>query len=192
MEVITSYSQTKEYSHKQLPWDAGPVYELMVCSACSGIILRRYYYHELRDAEDWVSAILYPQPHIVPAGLPQKIETAYREALNVRRVNPNAYAVCLGRVLELVCQDKGGKGRNLFDQIKDLGDKGKLPGASVELAQNLRDFRNIGAHSKPGKLTATDIPLLDDLCRIILEYSYTAPQLSSSGKKRLTEIKDSA
>lgn len=191
MEVITSYSQTKEYSHEQLSWDAGPIYELMVCSACSGVLLRRYYYHELRDAEDWVSAILYPEPHRVPSGLPEKIEAAYREALNVRRANPNAYAVCLGRVLELVCQDRGGKGRSLFDQIKDLGDRGELPAAFVELAHNLKAFRNIGAHSKPGKLTATDILLLDDLCRIILEYFYSAPKLSNAAKKRLTEIKDS-
>jgi uncharacterized protein DUF4145 len=189
MELVASYPQTTEYSHADLSWDAGPVYELLVCSACSGVVLRRYFYHELRDAEDWLSEILYPEPFRVPSGLPEKIEAAYREALNLKRADPNAYAVCLGGVLELVCHDRGAKGRRLVDQIEDLSDKGKLPATFLELAQNLRHLRNIGAHSDPDKLTATDIPLLDNLCRVLLEYFYTAPQLSSAAKERVAETK---
>lgn len=189
MELITSHPQTKEYSHADLSWDAGPIYELLLCSACSGVVLRRYFYHELKDAEDWLSEILYPKPFTVPSGLPDKIEAAYREALNLKRTDPNAYAVGLGRVLELVCHDRGAKGRRLIDKIKDLGDKGQLPASLRELAHNLRYFRNIGAHPETDKLAATDIPLLDNLCRLILEYFYTAPQLSSAAEERVAATK---
>jgi len=157
MEMVTSYPQTKEYSHADLSWDAGPIYELLVCSACSGVVLRRYFYHELRDAEDWLSEILYPEPFRVPSGLPEKIEAAYRQALSLKRADPNAYAVSLGHVLELVCHDRGAKGGRLVDQIKDLSDKEKLPATILELTQNLRHLRNIGAHSEPDKLTAVRI-----------------------------------
>ncbi|MDX6528482.1 MAG: hypothetical protein QOH41_772 [Blastocatellia bacterium] len=187
MELVT-YSKTEEYSHEDLSWSAGPIYELLMCSACDGVVLRRYFYHELRDAEDWPLEILYPEPLRVPLGLPDKIETAYREALNLKRTDPNAYAVRLGSVLELVCHDRGAKGSRLVDQIKNLGDRETLPATILELTTNLRHLRNIGAHSESDKLTASEIPLLGDLCRIILEYLYTAPQLSISAKERIAEI----
>jgi hypothetical protein len=189
MEMITSHSQTKEYSHANLSWAAGPIYELLVCSACGGVILRRYFYHELKDAEDWPVNILYPEPFRTPSGLPEKIEAAYRHALNLKRAQPNDYAVALGRVLELVCHDRSAKGNRLVDQLKDLAHKEKLPPTIIEMTQHLRLLRNIGAHSESDKLTATDIPLLDDLCRVILEYFYTAPQLSKAAKDRTAETK---
>lgn len=192
MELVTSYSKTEEHSHADLSWSAGPIYELLMCSACDGVILRRYFYHELRDADDWLLEILYPEPMSVPLGLPDKIATAYREALNLKRADPNAYAVGLGRVLELICHDRGAKRGRLFDRIKDLGDKGQLPLSLLELAHDLRNYRNIGAHPRLDQLAASDIPFLDNLCRLILEYLYTAPQLSSAAKERLAEIESRA
>jgi hypothetical protein len=75
MEFAAEYSQTKDYSHEEtnLSWEAGAVYELLVCPTCCGVLLRRYYYHELRDPEEWVPVILYPQPNKIPGGLPEKI-----------------------------------------------------------------------------------------------------------------------
>jgi hypothetical protein len=188
MELITSYPLTQEYSHADLSWDAGPIYELLVCSVCSGVVLRRYFYHELRGAEDWLSEILYPKPFSVPTGLPEKIESAYRETLNLKRTDPNAYAIGLGRVLELVCYDRGAKGDRLVDQINALNNLETLPATILELTHNLRHLRNIGAH-EPDNLTAKDIPLLDDLCRVILVYLYTAPQLSHAARERVAKTK---
>lgn len=122
-------------------------------------------------------------------GLPERIEAAYREALDLKRADPNAYAVRLGGVLELVCHDRGAKGGRLVEQIKKLGDQENLPATILELTHHLRHLRNIGGHSKADKLTAADISLLDNLCRLILEYLYTARQLSNAARDRAAKTK---
>jgi len=48
---------------------------------------------------------------------------------------------------------------------------------------------NIGAHASLGELSPTEIPFLDDLCRAILEYVYSGPQLIEAVRIRLIEIK---
>lgn len=191
MEFAAEYSQTKDYSHEEsnLSWEAGAVYELLVCPACSGVLLRRYYYHELRDPEEWVPVILYPQPNKIPAGLPEKIKAAYEGANKVKGIEPNAYAVLLGRVLELICEDRGADGKSLFERLENLADKGEIPRPLVLMAHSLRSLRNIGAHASLGELSPTEIPFLDDLCRAILEYVYSGPQLIEAVRIRLNEIK---
>ncbi|HEV2912372.1 MAG TPA: DUF4145 domain-containing protein [Pyrinomonadaceae bacterium] len=193
MEYVAEYSQTKEYSHEEshLSWEAGAIYELLLCPACNGVILRRYYYHELRDPEEWVPIVLYPQPDKLPLGLPDKIKVAYQGAAKVKGIDTNAYAVLLGRILELVCEDRRAVGNSLFQKLENLGRKGEIPRPLVEMAHNLRALRNIGAHASLGELSADEVPVLDDLSRAILEYVYSAPQLIERVKTRLNEIKGS-
>ena len=190
MEHVAEYSQTKEYSddNSSLQWEAGAVFELLVCPACQGVTLRRYYYHEIRDPEEWPLDVLYPQPEKAPSGLPAKIEAAYQEAARVKNV-PNAYAVLLGRLLEMVCEDRQAVGNTLARKLDNLADRGEIPGPLAEIAHNLRGLRNIGAHAGSVDLTAAEIPLLDDLCRAVLEYVYSAPHLVERVKKRLDEMK---
>lgn len=190
MEHVAEYSQVKEYSDdtSSLRWDAGTVFELLICPACEGVTFRRYYYHEMRDPEEWVLDVLYPPPEKTPSGLPGKIETAYQEAARVKSI-PNAYAVLLGRLLEMVCEDRKAVGSTLARKLDDLAARGEIPGPLAELAHNLRSLRNIGAHAGPVELTAAEIPLLDDLCRAVLEYVYSAPQLVERVKTRLSEMK---
>jgi Domain of unknown function (DUF4145) len=193
MEFVAEYSQTKDYSHEEshLSWETGAVYELLLCAACNGVVLRRYYYHELRDPEEWVPVVLYPQADKLPSGLPEKVKIAYEAAVKAKGIDPNAYAVLLGRVLELLSEDRGATGKTLFKKIENLADKGEIPRPLAELAHNLRSLRNIGAHANLGELTTAEIPFLDDLCRAILEYVYSAPQLIEAVKVRLNEIKGS-
>jgi hypothetical protein len=190
MEHVAEYSQTGEYADDKssLRWEAGAVFELLVCPACQGVTLRRYYYHELRDPEEWPLDVLYPQAEKVPPGLPVKIEAAYQEAARVKNV-PNAYAVLLGRLLEMVCEDRQAVGNTLARKLDNLAARGEIPGPLAEIAHNLRSLRNIGAHAGPVDLTAGEIPLLDDLCRAVLEYVYSAPHLVERVKKRLDEMK---
>jgi hypothetical protein len=190
MEHVAEYSQVKEYSDDKysLRWDAGAVFELLVCPACEGATLRRYYYHELRDPEEWILDVLYPQAEKIPSGLPVKIKSAYREAARVKN-SPNAYAVLIGRLLEAVCEDRKAVGNTLAKKLDDLAARGEIPGPLAEITHNLRSLRNIGAHAGPVELTAAEVPLLDDLCRAVLEYVYSAPQLVERVKTRLNEMK---
>ena len=120
--------------------------------------------------------------------LPPKVMSSYQAAVKVRAIEPNAYGVLLGRVLEVLCEDRKANGDTLYKKLEDLGNRGEIPQPLVEMAQSLRQLRNVGAHASLGELTAKEIPFLDDLCRAILEYVYDAPDLILKAKQRLDEI----
>src|SRR5205085_3563826 len=95
----------------------------------------------------------------------------------------------LGRVLEFVCIDRKATGDTLFKQLKDLANRGEIPGPLADMADQLRTLRNIGAHASLGELSGAETPILDDLCRAILEYVYAAPHRVANVAKRIDELK---
>ena len=72
-----------------------------------------------------------------------------------------------------------------------MTEKGEIPERLCEIAHNLRKLRNIGAHADLGNLTEAEVPVLDDLCRAILEYVYAAPKLIEQVEQRLQELENS-
>jgi len=190
MEVVSHYSQVSDKGDGADSYDCGDIFDILLCPACNKIILRTYFYHEYMESEkDTSSTILYPVSRDSLLGLPAKVEKAYLAALKVRNVDVNAYGVLIGRVLELICEDRFAKGKDLNEKLKDLSAKGEIPDKLVNVAVSLRKFRNIGAHPSVGELTIREIPLLDDLCRAILEYVYSAPHLVKKAEKRLSQLK---
>jgi hypothetical protein len=109
-------------------------------------------------------------------------------ALKVKPIDSNAFAVLLGRVLELLCIDRKAIGKTLDNKLSDLATKGEIPSKLVDVAHNLRKFRNIGAHADLGELTAKEVPILDDLCRATLEYVYTAPHLAQNAENAVKAL----
>jgi hypothetical protein len=132
---------------------------------------------------------LYPSPNQTPKALPKRVAKAYEAASRVRNIDPNAFAVLLGRVLDHVCEDRGATGKTLYNCLNDLATKGEIPQKLADMAHRLRDLRNVGAHANLGELTQTEIPILDDLCRAVLEYVYSAPELVARVNKRLDELR---
>ena len=166
---------------------------LSKCPACSGIILRRYYWHDFAvDPSEIVYEELYPVANELPLGLPDEISKAYRAALKVRNIDTNAYVILLGRVLELVCVNRDATGNNLDNKLKNLSQKGEIPEKLVDVASGLRKLRNIGAHASLGGLTEAEIPVLDKLTLAILEYVYSAPLLAKEAEGRLKKLKSSS
>jgi len=88
------------------------------------------------------------------------VESSYDAALAVKRIDPNAFAVLLGRVLDAVCEDRQAKPDKLFNRIEDLAKCGEFPPNLKELAHNLRKLRNFGAHDSLG-IQADDASLLE-------------------------------
>jgi hypothetical protein len=97
--------------------------------------------------------------------------------------------VLLGRVLELVCEDRGAKGKSLDARLKFLAKEGIIPKNLAEVAHGLRHLRNVGAHPALGELTPAEIPILDDLTRAILTYVYSAPILGRRAIERADWLK---
>jgi len=72
-----------------------------------------------------------------------------------------------------------------------LADKDEIPSKLVKVAAGIRKLRNIGAHADLGELTESDLPVLDELTRAILEYVYTAPLLATEAEERFAKLKAS-
>src|SRR5262249_50952308 len=122
-------------------------------------------------------------------GLPIAIAKAYDASQKVRQVDANAFGVLIRRVLEMVCEDREADGKSLYDRLADLAARHEIPDKLVGVARNLRNLGNVGAHASLGALTPAEVPILDDLCRSLLEYVYSAPYLVQQAENRLKTLK---
>ncbi len=193
MEIVADYSAVRsydDYPRSNLSWDAGNVYELMRCPACDNVTLRTYYWHEMGEPSDVEFTTLYPSEVDRPVGLPDSLARAFDAAQKVRNIDANAYGVLLGRLLELVCQDRNATGRFLGNKLADLASKGEIPEKLVGVAIGLKDLRNVGAHPTLGELTAAELPIMDRLCRAILEYVYSAPYIAQQAETCFQQLKE--
>ena len=170
--------------------DQGYNYELLLCLACKEVTLREYFEHDCLDPEDIKVETLYPPQGVKLFDLPSLIQKAYEAALKARAIDANAYAILLGRMLEVVCEDRKVKGENLYEKLKVLAEKGEIPKNLMGVAHGLRKLRNIGAHEPLEGLSSDEIPILDALSRAILEYIYIAPSLAKQAETRLKRLKE--
>lgn len=192
MEIATEYSQVKDYEDQKsgLSWNARNIYQILVCPACYNVTFRKYFWHDLAiDPSEIQFEILYPLSKEKPLGLPGNIYKSLEAATKVRNVDANAYAVLIRRVLELLCIDRKASGKDLNDKLADLSKKGEIPDKLVGVAKNLRLIGNIGAHATLGELSDAEVPILDNLCKAILEYVYTAPFLAEQAEKKVKQLK---
>lgn len=186
LKPSTYSSLEDEYDYYHQP-DEGYKYELLLCLACKEVTLRKYFDADY-DPEDITVETLYPFASSNLSGLPPRIQNAYRISLKVRSIDANAYAVLLGRILEMVCKDRKATGKHLVNKLEDLAAKKEIPDKLIGVAHNLRLLRNIGAHASSRELTKNEIPILDDLCRAILEYVYSAPHLAERAQQQLNRL----
>ena len=182
--VIDESDPPRLYDYDQEGYD----YELLSCQICKKVTLLETYIPPY--GYDDITKILYPSATLRLSGLPSQIQQAYELALKVRVIEPNAYAVLIGRILEMICEDRKAVGKNLYEQLSDLAAKGEIPTKLVGVAHSLRQLRNLGAHASLGELTSEEIPLLDDLCKAILEYVYIAPSLAEKAEARFNTLKN--
>lgn len=192
MAIKAIFSQVKEnHEYDHCPIDEGDVHELMVCPACDGVTLGRYYYHDGLEPNGSETKILYPANNSSAIlGLPPKLQKEFDAAIRVRPVSANAYGVLLGRLIELVCDDRGAKKGTLKERLQELSAKDEIPEKLVTVADTLQQFRHMGAHAWVGELSSSEIPILDDLCRAILEYVYSGPHLVQRAEERLTKLRE--
>jgi len=195
MEIGASLSQVKEYDDERtgVTWRAGPIHDLLICPACNGVTLRQYFWHDHYDPDEIDTKVVYPiDVSTTPIGLPSAIKQEYEAALKVRIVSPNAYGVLLGRLLELVCNDRGAEKGSLSARLKELSLRGEIPERLVDVAEKLQELRHVGAHAWQGELSPAEVPILDSLCRGILEYVYSAPLLVKKAEESLTHLREQA
>ena len=155
----------------------GWVHRMLICSVCKRASFDRVFTH---DGEPEEVEQLYPEPIVIPAGLPDRVGKEYADALKERRRNPNGYAALLGRVLDAVCSDRGipsqkTDGRPIFlrkrlDKLVTQEGLAKIEGAT--------GLRNVAAHADLGGLVPEDIPYLEALMRYVLDHLYVIPAIN--------------
>jgi len=169
--------------------DAGPVYEILTCQSCDEVTFRRYIWID-GEIDDRENETYYPKNNTkFPENLPLNIQKELTSAIDVRNSNANAYAVLLGRVLELVCRDRGALKGDLVPRLNELSSKGEIPDQIVRVAKNLHELRHAGAHAWVGELTSDEVPVLDSLVNAVLESVYGVPQLIEQAEERLKKLR---
>jgi hypothetical protein len=192
MEIVATYSATTMVFTDPTgePWETADVYQLLRCPACRAVTLRSYFWHEGIESEAELNyKTLYPSDSRIPLGLPPEIATEFLAATRVRVISANAYGVLLGRVMEMVCRDRNATGKFLGQKLADLAAKGEIPTKLVDVAKSLTALRNVGAHADLGELTPQEVPILEDLCKAVLDYVYSAPFLVQKAQDALNKLK---
>jgi len=119
MMILAQARQTEDFDDDRDPmfqeqWEAGHIYHILRCYTCSGITFYQFSVHTGTDPEyidRSYDQILYPVEGETPLGLPARIQREWDAAMRVRRLNPNAFAVLLGRVLDAICTDHKAEGK---------------------------------------------------------------------------------
>lgn len=119
--------------------------------------------------------ILYPIRETRLRDLPYKVESKYQEALKVYRVSPASFAVMAGKTLEAVCKQENATGRTFSDKLNNLTSSDRMPKTLADMAHQVRQIRNLGAHNTEDEVTEEDVPIILDFLEAILEYLCVAP-----------------
>lgn len=121
--------------------------------------------------------ILYPEPktRLPLTNLPKTIEVAYLLALKQQDFDPAACAVMAGRTLEAVCTHENATGGDLKAKLINLADSGRISTTIAEMAHQLRQIRNLGAHDHEDRVTEEDVPIILDFLEVLLMYLYVVP-----------------
>lgn len=194
MEIVASYAdmQSGEYDppDQMPPYEFGDIYQLLKCPACHAISFRSYFWNDgyMESEADVSYRQLYPSDIRLPFGLPVQIEKALMAAMKVKPIDSNAFGVLIGRVIELVCADRNATGRFLSNKLEDLAKRQEIPQKLVGVANGIRQLRNVGAHAELGELTPEEVPIMEDLCRALLDYVYSAPFLAQKAQDKIDQL----
>jgi hypothetical protein len=194
-----NYAQMKELGHGAdtetytteigPPVEQGTYYDVLKCLKCGNINIGSYIWSDYMEMEDFTGyTMIYPQTKELPNGLPDNIYKAYTDAEKVKQIAPVAYGLLLGRILEMICQEKKAKGRTLQNWLDDLKSRGEIPDKLVKVASILRGYRNLSAHAGID-IGLNEIPLVKALCDALMEYIYGAPYLAELAEKQLLKLK---
>jgi hypothetical protein len=191
-EISSTTIKSKTENHGELYMPEvtlSKYWQILECPACRKNILREGWYNDF-FVEDGINyKVIYPLSFNKEYTLPGKIKTAYTAAQKVKHIDSNAFAVLLGRLLDLICEDKNAQGNTLYERIRYLSINNIIPDQVTELALGLKNFRNIGAHANLGNLSENEIPIIEDITEIILDYIYKTPMLIEKVKMQISILK---
>ncbi|HGF5285416.1 DUF4145 domain-containing protein, partial [Vibrio parahaemolyticus] len=147
--------------------DCEGTYHVYKCTTCSEILV----YHNLFDFK---RTLVYPNIHL-DSSVPDSVSKIYDEAVRVKYISPNSFAVQIRRALEALTNDRGVPKGNLASKLKVLSERGEIPGNLAEATDILRLVGNLGAHADKDDVHPLHAMAIDEFFRAIVDYVYVAP-----------------
>jgi hypothetical protein len=90
-------------------FDLTVVYFIASCETCNHILVYRAV-EEIPDDKYFTSAeLVFPESGELPSPVAKTVSNIYGEALRIKNLAPNAFAVQIRRALEALCEDRGAK-----------------------------------------------------------------------------------
>lgn len=161
-------------------------YQLFECSTCHNISL--YQYVDFEDEDD--ATLRFPKGYDLDKAIPYSVASNYKEAKQVQRISPNAFAVLIRRALEAMCDDRNVAPGRLQKRLEELSKRGEIPLVLAEITSVLRVLGNSGAHNTNQNVTVPMTWVMDKFFRTLVEYVYIAPHQLEEFKKQLDKNKD--
>jgi len=167
----------------EFPYDG--FYFVVRCETCKKILL----YYSVDDDNFHSSKLLWPNIGL-DKSVTQEVSRIYEEAIRIKYIAPNAFAVQIRRALEALCKDRGTKNRVLAEQLKELADKGEIPKTLSEASDIIRLIGNVGAHANDVDVHPLQAMAIDDFFKAIVEYVYISPAKIREFKERMNQYKE--
>ncbi|MDO9538298.1 MAG: DUF4145 domain-containing protein [Thermoplasmata archaeon] len=162
----------------EIPYDG--TYFVARCETCKEILI----YHSYTE-EDYRSAELY-WPNIgLNKAVPEEVSRIYNEAIRIKQLAPNAFAVQIRRALEAVCKNRGTQKHSLAQQLKELAEKGEIPETLSEASDILRLIGNVGAHASETEVHPLQATAIDQFFKAIVSYVYVSPAMIKEFKENM-------
>jgi hypothetical protein len=169
--------------------DLTVVYFVASCETCNHILV----YRAIEDIPDENFFIFanreYPESGELHRSVPKTVSKVYSEALRIKELAPNAFAVQIRRALEALCEDRGAKKGTLQKMLGELSVKGEIPSTLIEATELLRLLGNIGAHASEESVQPWQVRTIDEFFRAIVEYVYVAPDKIKKFRESLSAFK---
>lgn len=167
------------------------MWDIYLCPVCHKITLEQTYSFSEDidlDGKPIVNySYLYPQVDMNVSAIPANLKSAFESALKVRYIDGAICALSLRRTLEMMCKDKGGIGKDLYEKLENLANKNILPPILNDMATILRRLGNAAAHADDADFSSDIVNSMIDFTETILEYVYVLPDKLTSIQKRLSK-----
>jgi hypothetical protein len=191
-EERAQYTNTVSVGEQPYTDEFYTTWKILQCVSCFEVTVTETKSNTIDEDPDggWKvkTEVLYPLTRPRVGQLPDKVQQAFEATLRVRYLDPSACAVLAGRTLEAICKEQKAEGQHLNDKLRELAKTGRIPQTLFDMAQQLKDIRNLAAHSDDGdEVTSDDVPLILDFLDAIMEYLYHAPAKLAAVRTRLAK-----
>ena len=164
-----------EQSYESIGWgvDEGEenayegTYHIYKCTTCNEILV----YHQLFEFQP---ALVFPNINLDDS-VPERVAHIYSEAIRVKYISPNSFAVQIRRALEAICLDRDVSEGALASKLKVLSDRGEIPSNLSGATDILRLVGNLGAHADEIDVHPLQAMAIDDFFKAIVDYVYVSP-----------------